>query len=660
MAFPISPGTNVSEIDLTTGIEAPSTSGAALAGFFKWGPVNKIINVSSEPVLLKKVQSPDSNTATFFFSAANFLAYGNNLNIVRANSAGLYTATANATAVATMIPNDDYYFINNYNGNSNLYGPWAARNPGVLGNTIVVYTCPSKNAFSQNITSSFAVTANANVGNTQVILSAATANSNIAVGDLVYVGNSTISNGWVSVTGVNGSLVTLAKGPLSVSNTGGTHFAALPIQKKWKYADQFQSAPNTSSFAASVGGSYDELHIVVVDANGAFTTASTNNYMLEKHSFISKASNAIKEDGSKNYYKDVLYNISNYIFWMDHISTGTNWGTDATGTSFASPNVAYVHTLTGGADGEAYQVSQGATPSNSAEGNLQDAWDLFANKETIKVSMLITGPASEITQQYVFDNIATIRKDCIEYISPRYGDVVNQSGNEATNITLNWNNSLARDGDRLFADSAWKYQFDKYNGVYRYIPLNADIAGLKAQTNNSRDVWVSPAGFNRGGIKNIVKLSWNPNQASRDILYKAGFNPVVTFPGQGTILFGDKTKLSKPSAFDRIGVRSLFDFLEEEIEQASRYSLFEINDDFSRAQFINTIEPGLRDAKGRRGIYDYLIVCDETNNTPDIIDQEQFVGDIYIKPSRSINFIQLNFVAVSTGVNFTEIIGRVG
>ena len=269
----------------------------------------------------------------------------------------------------------------------------------------------------------------------------------------------------------------------------------------------------------------------------------------------------------------------------------------------------------------------------------------------------MSGPTTGITIPNYLIAIAETRKDCIVFVSPPKANVVYATaGAEVTNITT----TAATYTKSSFAvmDTGWKYQFDKYNDVYRWVPLNGDIAGLCARTDNERDPWFSPAGLNRGVIKNVVKLAWNPTKAERDTLYKAGVNPVVTFPGEGTILYGDKTLLNRPSAFDRINVRRLFIVLEKSIAKAARSSLFEFNDEFTRASFINLVEPFLRDVQGRRGIYDFRVVCDTTNNTGEIIDQNQFVGDIYIKPARSINFIQLNFVAVRTGVAFEEIVGK--
>jgi phage tail sheath protein FI len=290
------------------------------------------------------------------------------------------------------------------------------------------------------------------------------------------------------------------------------------------------------------------------------------------------------------------------------------------------------------------------------------AYGEFTNPDIIDISLVVTGDAggasNHITvQQYVIDSIVTSRKDCVAFISPPQAGIV--GGATPTTAVTSWVTSLSRATTYAFADSGWKYQFDKYNNVYRWIPLNGDIAGLCVRTDQTRDPWFSPAGVSRGAIKNVVKLAWNPSQAQRDTIYSVGVNPVLSLPGQGTILYGDKTLVTQPSAFDRINVRRLFIVLEKSISLASKFALFEMNDEFTRAQFIALVEPFLRDVKGRRGVYDYRVVCDTTNNTPNVIDSNRFIGDIYIKPSRSVNFVQLNFVAVRTGVSFTEIVGGV-
>jgi hypothetical protein len=344
-----------------------------------------------------------------------------------------------------------------------------------------------------------------------------------------------------------------------------------------------------------------------------------------------------------------LFNNSKYIYAADpadYANTSATWGSTAAGTSFARIV---------SATGKLSVSLSGGTDVVPTDGNLQSAYDLFANKETVDISLVLTGDASTTVQQYVITNVVESRADCVGFVSPAKSDVVNTAGNELTNIQT-WAGTL-NPSSYVVADSGWKYQLDKYNNVYRWIPLNGDIAGLCVYTDSVTDAWYSPAGFNRGQIKNCIKLAWNPSSTYRDSMYSIGVNSVVSFPGRGTVLFGDKTLQKKPSAFDRINVRRLFIVLEKAISRAAQYSLFEMNDEFTRAQFVSLITPFLRDIKGRRGITDFKVVCDTTNNTSQVIDSNQFVGDIYIKPARSINYIQLNFVAVGTGVDFTTVVG---
>jgi phage tail sheath protein FI len=408
----------------------------------------------------------------------------------------------------------------------------------------------------------------------------------------------------------------------------------------WTYAGQFDSAPANSAFATESTSSQDELHIVVVDTTGFIS--GTPNTILEKFGYVSKASNAKASDGSSNYYKDVINSRSKYLWWGGHL--GANWGTVANGTVYDLLPTAFNTVLSAGAD---------AAP---VAANVSSALDLFANADSIDVSLLMAGATSSNVVPNKLVALAESRKDCMVFISPDKADVVDNAGTESADIQA----TIATFTRSSYAviDSGWKYQYDKYADVYRWVPLNGDIAGLCVRTDNERDPWFSPAGTSRGVIKNVVKLAWNPNKAERDALYQKGVNSVVTFPGEGTILYGDKTFLNRPSAFDRINVRRLFIVLEKSIAKAARSSLFEFNDDFTRAAFVNLVEPYLRDVKGRRGIYDYRVVCDTTNNTGEVIDRNEFVGDIYIKPARSINFIQLNFVAVRTGVAFEEVVGK--
>lgn len=636
MAFQLSPGINVSEIDLTTVIPSVATSVGAFAGNFAWGPVDEVVTISNEIRLVERFGKPTNTNYEHWFSAANFLAYSNTLRVVRAANNATLNATANAnvsvTGVGIQIKNEDQYESTYSSGSSNLF---AAKYPGVLGNSLRVEIADS-NTFSG-----------------------------------------------------------------------------------WTYADNFTSAPSTSTYAASKNGANDELHIVVVDAGAQFT--GTANTVLETFAFVSKASDAKNFDGSSNYYKDVLNSRSKYIWWLGHPTntfrpitnitantssyspdgnvyltfsgsstitanaqikvnsvtnqivsvtlnngglysekptiTATNanvsftvtladsdWGTDSSGNDYQILNSRIVRQFAGGSE---------VTPSSS---DITRAYDQVANPDSVDVSLIISGPASSAVANHLISNIAEVRKDCLVFVSPEKADVVDNYGDESTDVLAFAEN--VNKSSFAVMDSGWKYQYDKYSDVYRWVPLNADTAGLCARTDLERDPWFSPGGLNRGVIKNVVKLAWNPAKAERDDLYVKGINPVVTFQGEGTVLFGDKTLQNKPSAFDRINVRRLFIVLEKTIARAARSTLFEFNDQFTRAQFVNLVEPYLRDVQGRRGITDFRVVCDETNNTPEVIDRNEFVGDIYIKPARSINFIQLNFVAVRSGVSFDEIVGR--
>ena len=630
MAFMLSPGVTVSEVDLTTVIPAVATTGGAFAGNFQWGPIGERILIDSETRLVERFGEPNANTYSHFFSAANFLAYGNNLRVVRAANTATRNATANSAA-AVLIKTEDLYEADYLDG-SGTFGMWAARYGGSLGNNIKVSICPSANAFSSNLTAQINSTANAaSVGDTTIDVTV-NPTSYLSVNDLVKFG----ANEYIKVSAVNSGNVVLS-GALTAAITAGTSFL-----RKWEYADEFDSAPGTSEYAADLGGSIDEVHVIVVDEDGGISGVPET--VLEKYPFVSKGSDVKDEGGTALYYPEVIFRKSKWIYWGDHDTSGTNWGTTAAGKTFTNvykPNYA---SLGGGVD---------ATMTN---GDLISAYDQFANADIVDISLVVGGPANQTVATHLISNIVETRKDCVLFLSPLYADVVDNAGSETTAIIAYRN--LLTSTSYAFLDSAWKYQYDKYNDVYRWIPVNGDTAGLCVRTDNTRDPWFSPAGFNRGTLKNVIKLSWTPTQTERDELYKNGINPVTTFPGEGSLLFGDKTLQSKPSAFDRINVRRLFIVLEKAISRAAKYSLFEYNDEFTRAQFVALVEPFLRDVQGRRGIFDFRVVCDGSNNTPEIIDRNEFIGDIYVKPARSINFIKLNFVAVRTGVAFEEVVGK--
>ena len=636
MAFQLSPGVNVSEIDLTTIVPSVATSIGGIAGNFNWGPVSEVVTVSDEVQLVSRFGKPDTTNYEYWFSAANFLAYSNNLKVVRAaNTTSTLNATANASGI--LIKNESDYVNNRESAVNTTYGPFAARWAGALGNSLRVSICPSSQAYSANLTSTDSLRANAlnYLTDSTTVLNVngnANAAANIAAGDLISVNGGT---SYVRVASVNATAITVATG-FTANVAVGT-----AILKKWQYADQFGVAPGTSDYVSDKAGSRDEMHIIVIDEDGKFSGVA--NTVLEKYAFVSKASDAINNDGSSNYYKTVLNNQSQYVWWLGHQPGSSNWGTAAAGTTYTNLNNSWYSSLSAGADG---------TIGNS---EIITAYGFFANPDVVDVSLLTSGPGNATVAADLISK-AESRKDCLVFLSPTKSSVVNNAGSESTSI-LSFRAGLTSSSYAVL-DSGYKYQYDKYNDVYRWVPLNGDIAGVCARTDLERDPWFSPGGLNRGIIKNVIKLAYNPTKAERDNLYVQGINPVVTFQGEGTILFGDKTMLNRPSVFDRINVRRLFIVLEKSIARAARSTLFEFNDQFTRAQFVNLVEPYLRDVQGRRGITDFRVVCDTTNNTPEVIDSNRFVGDIYIKPARSVNFIQLNFVAVRTGVSFEEIVGR--
>jgi hypothetical protein len=859
MAFQLSPGVNVSEIDLTTVVPAVATSDGAIGGVFRWGPIGERILIDSENILTQRFGKPTNHNAETFFTAANFLAYGNRLYVSRAaktsgstpanvnfvvtgNStvgntvligntsgleAGMYiTQSANTTAIPST---GETYAINSVNAtaivlakpifpatigstaaaNSNLnfarldttysavaadanddaviaanlvnqivkneneyinkvgsFDPdltYIARYPGAIGNSLRVSVCDTADGFNSNVDlgtaylelligSPFGYV----VSNTSSNVSVNTAFNSVAVGDYILAGNSSIGQQYLLVTsktysqddtsnvafGISGSNggINLTTGFISINNLSGSNlvfnvgdivvysnttgaatgglssgssyyvteantsgvkisatrnggsaitgpaagtaheflidvnkltfsfqdpyrlrqnFNSTSINRFWEFFNSVETAPGQSDYVRLNGNTAanDELHVVVVDDGGSFT--GTPGTILEVYKGVSRATDGKNNDGSTNYYKEVINDSSQYVWWANDRSNAfsNNALNVASATTSAPANMRF------------RLGSDGLSEETATLSILGAAYDLFVSSEDIDISLVLQGrPIGGVTvvggetisnyqlANYIIDNICEVRKDCIALISPDKAKVLNNIGNEALSLK-NWRGAV-RNTSYAVLDSGYKYQYDRYNDLYRWVPLNGDIAGLCVRTDNTNDAWWSPAGFNRGNIKNVVKLAWNPRKSERDVLYSNGVNPVVTFPGQGTVLFGDKTLQSKPSAFDRINVRRLFIVLEKAISTSAKFSLFEFNDAFTRAQFKNLVTPYLRTIQGRRGITDFLVVCDETNNTPQVIDTNQFVGDIYIKPARSINFIQLNFVAVGTGVQFSEVVGR--
>jgi phage tail sheath protein FI len=859
MAFQLSPGVNFSEIDLTTVVPAVATTDGAIGGVFRWGPIGERTLVDSENILVQRFGKPTNHNAETFFTAANFLAYGNRLYVSRAaktsgstpanvnfvvtgnstvgntvlvgNTTGLesgmyITQTTNTTAIpstgtayainsvnstavvlakaifpatvgAAGAANSNLNFArldttytavaadasetavitanlvhqivkneNEYNNKDGSFDPdltYVARYPGEMGNSLRISVCDTSAGFNSNIgltAGNFEVTVGSPYGyivsNSATNTAVNTAFESIAVGDYILTGNSstgqqyllvtgksysqdTTSNvafgisgsngginqttGFISINNLSGSNLVFNVGDIVVySNTTGAatgglssgssyyiteanttaikisatrdgsaaisgaaagtahkflldvnkltlsfqdpyrlrqNFYSNTVQRYWEFFNAVETPPGQSDYVRLNGNTSanDELHVVVVDDGGAFT--GTPGTILEVYKGVSRATDSKNNDGSTNYYKDVINDASLYIWWANDRSNA--YSNNALNVASATTTAPANMKMRFGADGLSEET---ATLSV-----LGAAYDLFVSPEDIDISLVMQGkPIGGTTvvggetisnfqlANYIIDNICEVRKDCVALVSPDKSKVLNNIGAEALSLK-NWRGAI-RNTSYAVLDSGYKYQYDRYNDIYRWVPLNGDIAGLCVRTDNTNDAWWSPAGFNRGNVKNVVKLAWNPRKAERDILYSNGVNPVVTFPGQGTVLFGDKTLQAKPSAFDRINVRRLFIVLEKAISTAAKFSLFEFNDAFTRAQFKNLVTPYLRNIQGRRGITDFLVICDETNNTAQVIDSNQFVGDIYIKPARSINFIQLNFVAVGTGVQFSEVVGK--
>jgi phage tail sheath protein FI len=778
MPFQLSPGVNVSEIDLTTIVPAVATTDGAIGGVFRWGPIEKRTLVDSETALVTRFGKPTNLNAETWMTAASFLGYGNRLHVSRAantvgtspiatgatitsNTVGVvvasttglsqgmivisaanstvqnaiapgatiaaitnsthltlstasdalinmssasiqfvtnttFTAVANTGTVATLanqiIENEDHFLTKTESDfDSDVY--FAARFPGEIGNSIRVSVCANASGYTSTVdisnstlyisngstthTTSLAATVNSKTATVSVAIdsddyvdSANTANNvlwevynALNVTDRLELGNTTIGTQYLKISALGTPSATgnstVATGSFTItfdeelklsSNvtvSGASGVTSNTFARYWEFFNVVDAAPGNSDYQLNFGNTAvnsDEMHVVVVDDAGKFT--GVPGTILEVYEAVSRATDAKNVDGAANYFKEVINDASQYIYAIRPLSNAPA----ATAENLVSSTLDI--------QSFAFKLGRdGANETTIAMTDLAAAYDQFASAEEVDISLVLVGKSNSVQlANYLIDNIAEVRKDCVVFVSPQKGHVVNNVGNEADSI-VNFRNSL-RSTSYAVLDSGYKYMYDRYNDVYRWVPLNGDVAGLCVRTDTTNDPWWSPAGLNRGQIKNLVRLAYNPRKADRDTLYKNGANPVVTFPGQGTVLFGDKTLLSKPSAFDRINVRRLFIVLEKAIATASKFTLFEFNDAFTRSQFKNLVVPYLRDVQGRRGIQDFLVVCDESNNTPEIIDRNEFVGDIYIKPARSINFIQLNFVAVRSGVAFSEVVGQ--
>ena len=694
MAFLVSPGVEVKEKDLTNIIPAVATSIGGFAGLFEWGPVLEATLVSSEQDLIDQFGYPrastnaGSNNRSDWYAAANFLEYSNALQMVRILPDGARNAVSNPVAVeASKITID-------VNGTVNTTGTISVEYS--TGTTVSISVA---NGDVATAVASALATAMVTAGVTSAVADGAfvtydkgsfttpdTATANgITFAFLEQEATATESNSFsssASIKNLNDFLVeytgltdgsTYARYPGQLGNSLGvvlidagmtdSDFTTAPLVGTTTAAQIFDDKPGTSVWAEGLGLTTlaDEVHVVVYTTDTKLT--GNANEIIETYAFLSKGKNSKTADGANNFYVDVVNNSSKYVYLKNEetaetgtVTTGgTSKGAPITDTTGVTAFNAFVGTTAGVIS---MTLNGGLDGAVVTDGNYTAGYDVLNDVETVDVNLLVTGRAngSKVVQKYVIE-IAEDRKDCIAFVSPDYASsVTNPTAAKVVNYFNNATDGFNSSSYAVF-DSGWKRQYDRYNDEYFWAPLNADIAGLSARTDYTNEAWFSPAGLNRGFIKNVVKLSYNPNQTDRDALYPKRINPVVTFRGQGTLLFGDKTALSRPSAFDRINVRRLFIVLEKAISTAAKFQLFEFNDDLTRRVFVNIVEPFLAEIKSRRGITDFKVVCDTSNNTGEVIDGNRFVADIYIKPARSINFMTLNFVAVRSGVSFSEIAG---
>ena len=699
MSFLKSPGVHVREIDLTTIVPAVSTSIGAIAGAFEKGPVNSIVTVGSEEDLVKVFGKPQNSSNQFetFFTAANFLQYTDQLKVVRCES-GVTNAIASGTSI--LIRDDDHYEDSFEDGQASV-GEWAARTAGIHGNSLGVSICANATAYEETAVTT--TSAEEALGQTVISVTDGTV---FTIHDIVNFGETLGFEYQVTAADASTITIKLKDDPNGVG-LQSTIATATNIRRRWRFYDLFDAAPGTSDYATqNQRGTLDEIHVVVYDQQGeinGFAVESNGNRtsaVLETFANLSKNPNCKSPQGDSVYYADKIFRTSSFIYWMDHNSAGTNWGTDFTGETSqivmedggtdgaganAGDNIVLDATGTSNEDengnieleigGTSYAALDTPTTSNLKNGTddyavtageLEIAYDNFEDTESVDVNLILGGKgggagdsaSTQDTHVTMLHALVETRRDCVAFASPHRSATVGVSSSITATDNVVDAFDLCPSSSYMVFDSSYKQMYDKYNDVFRFVPMNGDTAGLCAFTDQVADAWFSPGGFNRGNVRGAIKLSYNPKKSERDQLYRARINPIVDFPGQGVVLFGDKTALAKPSAFDRINVRRLFLVLEKAISTAAKFSLFEFNDEFTRAQFRNLIEPFLRDVQGRRGIFDFRVVCDDTNNTGEVIDRNEFIGDIYIKPARSINFITLNFIAVRTGVEFSEVVGQ--
>ena len=659
----LSPGVEIQERDLTIGsIETVEVNVGAIAGAFSKGPVLKPVRIANESQLIEQFGEPSDGNAETWWTAASFLQYGGVLDVVRVATSGQLTASDdNVTSPYTLsIPTDDVYEAVYASASSNPFR-WAARNPGSESNAIKVAIIDK----GADVTLSLDGALSTPTVGTQVQNTAGTKSGFIYQWDSVNNKVSLITSDTWDLTDVVENGVTdlniTAKSDWYDGQVayGGVSWASIAPR------------PGTSPYVAERGGANDEMHVIVFDSTGVIT--GTPNTLLEKFTYLSKANDAKTQSGAVNYYPTVIQDRSQFVYWGSHendaydvsgnalITSGANFG--GTGNA-GNPSTTTFDLFSSDSAERSYTFVKGAESLGATSGEIMTGLTEFADVETLDVDYILMGPGdagSKSNTQAIAAKVLSIasgRKDAVGFISPFRGDVVGvtSSATQTQNV-VDFYTNLQATSFGVF-DNGWKYIYDRFADKYRYVPLNGDVAGLCAAVTANGTPWFSPAGLNRGAIRGAVKLAYSPTKSERDTLYQRRINPVTSLPGQGIVLFGDKTALASPSAFDRINVRRLFNVIEKTIGNAAKGVLFELNDEFTRSNFKNVVEPFLRGIQAERGITDFLVVCDESNNTGAIIDANEFKADFYIKPARSINFITLTFVATRTGVSFEEVIPR--
>lgn len=630
MAFQVSPGIYTQEKEYVARSVRSTTPAAAIAGIFNDGPVDNPKLINSEVELLKVFGPPSDDNFETWYTAANFLSYSNALWVNRV----VQSTTLNATTTGTpgLYKTEEDALANT------TIGALIARSPGAIGNKLKISICPNANAFSSTDGSISGITMT--VGATFATI---TDYAELAAGDILQVVDTKNRKYDLMVTDASTSNV-----QFSNAYAGRSNLTSATGTRKWGYYKASDFKPPKEN----------RVHIVVIDEDGGYTGSSKPGDILEIFNNVSVVAGTSNREGNNIYYKDIInngigrVNLQNKPYPSPYLY--------ATGATISTVGSAIYASLSGG-------VGVDANERNVDFDELTAGYDVFANKNQYNIRYILQGKARGGSGQqglanYIIRNICEKRKDCVLFITPSRNSVTRpyiDSTDDAVKVLTDFRN-LIDSSSYAVLDSGYKMCQDVYNNkVNRWVPMNGDIAGLVARTAVDNDPWYSPAGYNRGKIKNVVKLAFNPNEQDRDTLYPNEINPVIRQVGEGTLLFGDKTLLGDDdSAFNHINVRMLFITIEKAIENASKSSLFEFNDAFTRAQFKNIVEPYLRDIQGRRGIYDFKVVCDESNNTPEVIDNNTFIGDIYIKPARSINYIKLNFVSVPTGTSFNVITGN--